>query len=192
MDLHIIFHQVGNKHFYLKKYLIKILLFLAIIISFSFNVVEPPPTPVKWQFAFNLNENMQGGKLLQCAILRDSPSGKREIRFLTFESFILQAMGRQKSKANPDKIDYFEKYNVSWKVLDDLWKLRYARHPYSKGKKDNITGYAKNPKSPSVGQIQMLNSFGVEKFTDFFIGENAFNLLVSMQDVEWLTQYLNS
>lgn len=145
----------------------------------------------EYYLGFNLNPNATGA-LVNFALIKPLANGKREIIQLSQDNFVYQAKGKMKSKANPYKIDYFKKYNITnLSVLSNLWKLRYTEYPYNTGGKPE-KGWSQNLEFdylPSSEQMEMLKKFGIEHLRDYFYGENAFRLLEAIQNPQWLKSY---
>jgi len=145
----------------------------------------------EYYFGFNLTPNAGGG-LVTFALIKPLPNGKRKTILITKDDFINQAKGKTKSLANLYKIDFFEKYGIKSPILlDKLWKLRYTEYPY-KTKERPEAGWSQNYEvtwMPTAAQMEMLKEFGIERINDYFYGENAFRLLQSMQNPEWVKSY---
>ncbi len=145
----------------------------------------------EYYFGFNLNPNVAGG-LVNFVLIKPLANGKHEIIQLSQDNFVYQAKGKMKSPANPYKIDYFKKYNITnLSVLDNLWKLRYTEFPYkTNGKPEK--GWSQNldfDYLPTAEQMEILKKFGIEHLRDYFYGENAFRLLEAIQNPQWLKSY---
>ncbi len=145
----------------------------------------------EYYLGFNLIPNAGGG-LVNFALVKPLADGKRKIILITQDDFVYQAKGKTKSLANPYKIDYFKKYNITnLSILDNLWKLRYTEFPYkTTGKAEK--GWSQNLEFdylPTAEQMEMLKKFGIEHLRDYFYGENAFRLLEAIQNPQWLKSY---
>jgi len=143
---------------------------------------------------FNLNSNMNGG-LTNFALIKPLSNGKKEVILLTRDDFIQQALGKQKSMGNIKKIDLFEKNQIkNPEIINDLWKLRYKTYPHLTREKMD-PGWSENdsiPFLPTEAQMNILRGFGIQLFTDYIYGDEAFRLLNSMEDIEWLRNYKKS
>ncbi len=151
---------------------------------------------------FNLNTNMSGG-LVNFALIKPLPNGKRKVILLTQDAFMYQAVGKQKSMGNPQKINLFEKYEIkNPNIVTSLWKLRYKENPNEPlsqylghtAKKLNA-GWSKNdsiPFLPTDAQMEILREFGIERFSDYIYDENAFRLLNAIENPEWVRTYKES
>ncbi len=119
-------------------------------------------------------------------IYRQNPDSTTKIIFLTQEAFLRQATGHENSRANPEKINYFEKYGIDTNVLDQLWKLKYEEFPYEKS--DEL-GWGSSLGVPSKGQFSLLSNFGIQQMTDVCFGENVWLFLQKVSDPVWQGQY---
>ena len=143
---------------------------------------------------FNINSNMSGG-LVNFALIKPLGNGKRKVILITKDNFLQQASGKQKSMGNPKKIDFFEKYQIkNPEMVDQLWKLRYKTYPNLTREKMD-PGWSENdsiPFLPTGAQMNILRGFGIERFTDYIYGDNAFRLISSMEDPVWIKNYKES
>lgn len=165
-------------------------------------------------FAFAINPTANSG-LITYAIVETNQDNKIIGRtIVSRNNWILQMRGLQKSKANTSENDLITEYEVGdcfWLLdlanraydslnceaknnIDDLWRLRYNRNPeYRQGKITSdlniIGGWAANPFRPNRPQLQILQNYGIINITDFFFGENMFQLLKDIQDQSWLEKY---
>jgi hypothetical protein len=119
-------------------------------------------------------------------IYRQNPDSTVEISYLTLSTFVRQAMGYEKSVANPDTINYFETYGIEPKVLDILWKLKYDSYPYGNSQEK---GWGTEMGVPTKGQYQMLNEFGIQRIVDYSFGDNVWKFLKKVSDPAWQIQY---
>lgn len=171
------------------------------------------PNEADYFFGFNLVENGSGG-MAHLALVKPNKNGKPKIMLLTKDAFVKQAKGLQESLANPLNLDFFEKYDIKDPdILDDLWRLRYVEYPYKTQKAliierhhlndstanaiptMNTSGWSANdsiPFIPTKSQMLMLKKFGMKRMNDFVYGENAFKLLKSMQNPQWVSKYKTS
>lgn len=197
-----------------KKHYISIL-FLAIAISLicsSFRSKEN--SFVQYEFAFNLAPSYNT-QLVSFAIVATRDGKVINKRYISETSFIRQVAGLELSKANPDQIDLFEKYELTdcfYKYdsikdiyvdgyncfrLTDLWALKYGRNPLCPGgcvPTDNmlVKGWASQNSRPSWPQLQILQQYGVIYVDDMFHGENMFKLFSDMKDSKWIITYVNT
>lgn len=119
-------------------------------------------------------------------IYRQNPDSTHEVIFLTKSSFIRQVSGAEKSFANPDKINYFEEYDIDPKILDLLWKLKYDKYPFGTSEE---AGWGTEIGAPTQAQFNMLNEFGIQHIYDYSFGENLWLFLLKVKDPVWQGQY---
>jgi hypothetical protein len=131
--------------------------------SFGTEVVE-----AEYQFAFRLipsNETMY----FQCALVKFDADGKMIVQQLPAENWARQAMGLERSKANPEKknfiVDEYKLFELPPDILtmlksdysgdveqaeeyamfrlmvimNNMWHLRYRRHPFEPVQKKAVT-----------------------------------------------------
>lgn len=169
---------------------------------------------ISYEFAFSLAPS-HNSKLVSFAIVGTKNGKIVNKRFISESSFIRQVSGLELSKANPKKINYFEKYELSdcfYKYdsitdiyvdgyecfrLIDLWALKYGRNPMCPqecipSKDMLVKGWAANKFKPSWPQLQILQRYGVIYIDDVFYGENMFNLFSDMKDSDWISNYANA
>lgn len=121
--------------------------------------------------------------------------------------FVMQARGELPSKANPDKANFFKRYDVlncylpdefddgrhlqppCW-VFDELWKLRFQEFPFKQmeGQHPGL-GWAENRLGPSGRQMLLLSGYGMNSLHDIICGEDLFRLLHDVNDPEWVDNY---
>ena len=197
-----------------KKHHISIF-FLAIVIAFvcsSFRAKEN--SFVQYEFAFNLAPSYNT-QLVSFSIVATRDGKIINKRFISETSFIRQVAGIEISKANPDQIDLFEKYELTdcfYKYdsikdlyvdgyncfrLTDLWALKYGRNPLCPGgciptEDMLVKGWAAQNSRPSWPQLQILQQYGVIYVDDMFHGENMFQLFSDMKDSKWINTYVNA
>jgi len=180
-------------------------LLLVLIVSFTINysVFAQRDTiytfgedkgDIEYFFGFNLIETAMGG-MIHLALVKPMSDGTFQLRQLTKDGFIAQALGKEKSLANPDGIDLFKKYEIDDpNILDQLWKLRYKEYPYFTSQQVE-PGWSANdsiPFLPTESQMNILQKFGLYKMSDYIYGENAFRLLNLMTKPEWVLSYKES
>ncbi len=169
---------------------------------------------VQYEFAFNLAPSYNS-QLVSFAIVASRDGKVINKRFISETSFIRQVAGLELSKANPDQIDLFEKYELTdcfYKYdsikdlyvdgyncfrLVDLWALKYGRNPFCPEgcvplEGSLMKGWAAQNYRPSWPQLQILQQYGVIYVNDFFHGENMFNLFSDMKDSKWINTYVNA
>ena len=125
----------------------------------------------------------------------------KEINLISLMTFMSYATGEVHCDANPDSIDFFEKYDVENKnIVYDLWKIRYVKYPFKPAiaeigwSSDTIDPQFPNfPISvPSGKQMILLQNYGFTRISDFIYGEKAFQLLNDMEDPTWVDNYKNT
>lgn len=119
-------------------------------------------------------------------ILRQAPDSTKTFNYLRKDSFMRQVTAAERSKANPDKINFLEEYEIDPAIFDVLWKLKYSEYPYDNS---DEKGWGSSKGIPSKGQFEMLEEFGVGKVSDYFYGENLFKLLMKINDPIWVQTY---
>jgi len=117
-------------------------------------------------------------------IMRENPDSTHEVIFLTKSAFVRQAMGYEASKANPDKVNFFEKYEIDPKILNELWKLKNDVNPYNRE-----AGWGTPSGIPSKAQFGMLRQFGISRMSDYAYGENLWKFLKTVSDAGWVAEY---
>ncbi|MCK4661778.1 MAG: hypothetical protein KAT68_02845 [Bacteroidales bacterium] len=120
------------------------------------------------------------------AIIKEMENGKKDVRFISKQTFIRLLKGEQYCKANPDKENLLKKYDIDQSSIDKLWKLRYAEFPFF-GRDEK--GWANKPGLPSDGQFNLLKQYGIYDVRTFCYGENAFKLLKDIQSINWVNLY---
>jgi hypothetical protein len=149
---------------------------------------------IEYFFGFNLIPNAMGS-LVHLVLIKPGEYGNRKIKQLSRDEFIAQASGTTESQANPDKVNFFKKYQIdNPNIIDELWRLRYKEYPYLTN--DRIEpGWSVNDSIsflPSATQMQLLEKFGMYKLSDYIFGENAFKLLYLISKPEWVRSYKES
>jgi len=147
--------------------------------------------------------------LFTCFMVKEYEGKIVAINGLTPDQFIRQAAAMIDSKANPDSIDYFQKFRVSscLKMKDPdtgqeirpcdpfskLWKLRFSKYPlHQREPVDRGDGWAKNETKPSPAQLEILSTYGIQGATGMCYGDNAFRLLRDVNDPIWVQSYRNA
>lgn len=141
----------------------------------------------EWHFCISLMTSYTG--FVRYGVLKIHEDNRREVTWLSRDSFLEQAAGHNPSKANPNKTNFWELNQLDIGTLDLLWKIRYAEYPYDDPKKME-TGWAGKMFTPSDAQWAFLKqkySFAV--MSDLIYGENLWNLLRDVQDQQWQAQY---
>ena len=98
-----------------------------------------------------------------------------------------QITGKMASKANPDKINFLEKYKIDPESFENLWKLRYIDYPYE-GNMEK--GWAGLDFAPTPAQWAFLkNNYGYASFDQLLYGEKMWELVKDSQAQAWQAQY---
>lgn len=197
---------------YLSACLVLSLVFvLSSFKSYEAPCIEEESISANYTFAFTLQPTANSGLVTYwtVAVYNDKVVAKFP---LTEKNFILQMKGEQFSKANPMGINMFDSivksdscfYQYFWQKggcnplsyyrLDDLWTLRYNRNPEcpegctpTEGMR--INGLAANKTYPSDAQMEILNGYGVYHYTEFFYGDNMFQIFNDINDPNWVSTY---
>jgi hypothetical protein len=149
---------------------------------------EEPYYKNEWHFGLSLATSSSGG-MVRLGWIKIHEDGRQEIQWLTQRNFVMQASGQQPSRANPDRVNYFEKYQIRWDVFDILWKLRYSEWPYDDERRQE-QGWSGKMFVPSDAQWEYLGrNYGYSALSDFLHGENMWKLLQDVQDGNWVSQY---
>lgn len=193
------------------KYLRKLIAVIIIVLLFNDKLFAQDDDIIpfgedsvyqEYYLGFSIKSNMNGG-LVNFALIKPLPDGKRKVILLTKDAFMFQAAGRQKSPGNPKKINLFEKYQIkNPNIVNSLWKLRYKENPnqplseyLGHTASRNNAGWSQNdeiPFLPTEAQMDILRGFGIERFSDYIYNEKAFGLLKAMEDPEWVRAYKES
>jgi len=139
----------------------------------------------RYSFAISINPSFADE--ISYGIMRENPDSTREVIFLSKDAFIRQACGFEQSRANPDTINYFKEYDIDVKVLDELWKLKYDKNPYSDEPGWSSVDYG----APSKAQYGMLKAFGIQRKSDYVFGDDVWRFLLKVSDPVWVGQYQN-
>ena len=125
---------------------------------------------------------------------------------MTRDQFVLQAQGVVPSKANPERVNLFRKYEVNacvavgpdttgrfiqdCNVFDDLWRIRFQEYPFRlvEGQHPG-KGWAEKREAPSARQLLLLTDYGMLSRSDIAYGENVFRLLRDVGDSSWVDNY---
>lgn len=124
-------------------------------------------------------------------------------RMLNEHDLIKMIAGKYPSKANPSMVNLFEyigfddcylvfneytnRYeNYECPPFRNLWKLWYNAHPISYDAGD---GWAHTPFSPSTLQLKKLSKYGITHKGSFCYGDNMWQLLLDIQDPQWIEDY---
>ena len=124
-------------------------------------------------------------------------------RIVDKKTFINFVSGEWPSIYNPDRIDYFEKNNVSLTTktecytlkeykdcvaLDSLWKIRFATYPFIYS---NEIGWSNKLHKPSVNQeIYLKERYNINHIDgEYFLDSNFWLLLNDVTDPDWIINY---
>jgi hypothetical protein len=122
------------------------------------------------------------------------------------QQFILIASGLMRSKCNPEGVDFFEqhgiplcdawydkafsRYRIACPNVDNLWKLRFSKHPKSSPSENEAEkGWAGGEFGPTESQLGKLHVFGIYDLDDFAFGDKCFELIRATSDPAWVSQY---
>ncbi len=183
-----------------------VLIFSFISTVFLSSAQGGDPT-IEYHLGFNLMPNFSGD-LVSFGLLQVRDGKVLGSTPLSREKFVQYAGGIKMNPANPELENLFIKYEVDscWinydadyykygkKVyvshdcygLDNLWKIRYKKHPYEHG----AFGWSNGDYNFDGKQAAFLKKFyNVQSQAEYFYGENAFKLLKDMADEEWFDFY---
>jgi hypothetical protein len=195
----------------MKKYFNVFTFILMSLFSKYYGLLSKPLVEHKIHLGISINPNYNS-QYVSYAIITESNGEIIKKRFITGSEFIRIGMGKQPSKANDSGENMFKKFQIKdclYKYdssqclktpdlkLFDLWALRYNRNPYcpqdcTPTKDMLVDGFGQYKFRPSWPQIQILQNYGITYISDFFYGENLFQLLADFQNPEWRTKYLNA
>ncbi|MCL2329305.1 MAG: hypothetical protein FWC39_12440 [Bacteroidetes bacterium] len=115
------------------------------------------------------------------------PSGEQKITYLSKDQFMAQITGKMASKANPDKINFLEKYKIDPESFENLWKLRYIDYPYEGNMEKGWAGF---DFAPTPAQWAFLKkNYGYGSFDQLLYGEKMWELVKDSQAQAWQAQY---
>lgn len=157
------------------------------------------------QFGISLSTGLNN-QLFTLFIVKEFEGRVIQADPITREQFVLQAQGVVPSKANPERLNLFRKYEVraclpdapdtakvhlmDCAVFDELWKIRFWDYPFklSEGQHPG-KGWAEKREAPSPRQLLLLTDYGLLHLRDIARGENAFRLLRDVADSSWVDNY---
>jgi len=184
--------------------------------SFQEPKVNLTPGIVEYHLGFSLNPTHNSGIVSFCVVGENN--GKLVYKkFVSKKSWLRQGMGFDLSPANSIGHSLFEEYQLDdcfYKYdsikdvysdtihcfqtkLDDLWALRYKRHPHCP-EGCQLTagmvefGWAQKNFMPSGAQMRILVKYGVSWINDIFYGPNMFKLFQDVADPDWVDAYKNA
>jgi len=171
-----------------------------------------------YTFGFKI-VNSFTGETVQCAVLRKPMNGERETyKLLTVDQWAREFTGYSKSAANPKGENFALKYELfdlpseikakgdaevqtymverTKSILGNLWRLKYSSYPFHTDS-DWGAGWARNSDAsvtfmPSLRQMDVLATYGIDAFNDFFKGENAYRLMKDVRNPQWQKTYRES
>ncbi|MCB0794268.1 MAG: hypothetical protein KDB88_05990 [Flavobacteriales bacterium] len=187
------------------KALARIALFSVCLLPLKAANTRPAPPFATFQFGLSLSSG-HNGQFFTCFLVKEFEGKVLHYDPLTRDQFLDQARGKLPSKANPEGIDLFERFEVypcttvvdeegrHWvnncPVLDDLWKLRFWEYPLKTGQGQKTgKGWSEEPNNPSARQLLLLSDYGFRYATDICFGENVFRFLKDVGDPEWVDNY---
>ncbi len=154
----------------------------AIIIPIDEYEAEPTLPRITFGISLSATHNSP----TSYAMVRQYYNGSTEVIYLTYESFILQVKGLEESRANPQKINFIKKYEITEEAFAAIWMLKHDEYPFGI-KRDK--GFGTKSGIPSKAQFGMLNQFGIYKIDDFAYGENMWRLMKRIENYDWLVNY---
>jgi len=182
---------------------IGLLLFVLLWIPPGKGLVHAPYATNMFGVSLNTGLNNQ---LFTLFIIKEFEGRLLESQPISREQFVLQAQGVVPSKANPDGINLFRKYDVEvclpagpdtagkylmdCRVFDDLWRIRFWEYPFRLAEGEHPgKGWAEKREAPSPRQLLLLTDYGMMHARDIARGENAFRLLRDVGDSAWVDNY---
>lgn len=166
--------------------------------------LRPPPFAT-FTFGLSLNPGLNN-QLFTLFTVKEFEGQVIRTEPLTRDQFVLQAQGVVASRANPDGINLFRKYEVlaclpegadtsgrfllDCGIFDRLWKIRFWDYPYRlvEGQHPG-KGWAEKPEAPSARQLLLLTDYGMLHLSDIAKGESMFRLLHDVGDSAWVDNY---
>jgi len=176
----------------MKKIIVVIIFFSIAIISYSQNKFGDTTAITPTPYCFGVRVFTTNWGVGQFYLIKVNAKNEIvNIDVLGKEQFIRQAMGKEQSLANPDKINLFQKYGVNDpNIVSSLWKIRYAKYPYKTS--DTTVGWTnnyENPFMPFPSQMKILKQYGFETINSYIYGDKFFKLLKDMEDPGWVRAY---
>lgn len=126
------------------------------------------------------------------------------VQVVSEQQFMYTALGYWPHVVNPNRINFFEKYDVDScfllyndagtkvagyynKPFHDLWKIRFFEHPFH----FDMEGWSQGRIKPCRWQSEYLQyRYGIQSvLTDYFWGDSLFKLLRDVQDPVWIDNY---
>lgn len=181
-----------------KTVLLKIVVIFFFFISFSGSHYQEARPVFGVAFGYN-----QMNEFYHLVAYQQVGSNLINKRILRRDEFIYYFSGFYPSKYNPNRVNYFDKYEI-WggiyvdslsgekipycPALDSLWKIRYSEYPVG-GSRER--GWSNSDLNPSGGQIQYLNQrYHVKDIRNEYIIDTSFvQLLRDLTDSLWIDEY---
>lgn len=164
------------------------------------------PPVATYTFGLSLMTGMNN-ELFTLFVVKEFEAAVIATEPITRGQFVMQAQGAVASKANPDGVNLFQKYQVNsclppehlsdgrvvmtdCGVFDELWKLRFWEYPFrlSEGQHPG-KGWSEDPNRPSARQQLLLADYGILYMHSMAKGEDAFRLLRDVGDSSWVDNY---
>ncbi len=176
----------------MKKIIIILKLFFFILYGKAQIVTRDSSNITPYRFAVRLVADGHGNQ--QFFIIKVNSNNKivggEQIQAM---SFLRQAYGKEKSKANPWKKNFFKEYHIKdSSIIFSLWKLRYAQNPWKTDDSTNMFGWTMRKKYPFIpynSQLKILGRYGLNNINGFIYGKKLFHLLKDMEDPNWIKTY---
>lgn len=144
-------------------------------------------TTIDAYFGISLMTTYSG--FIRYGFIQIKSTGETQITYLTQSQFMQMVTGQEKSKANPERINFLEQKEIMWQSFENLWKLRYSEYPYE-GPQSTEKGWAGRDFAPSVAQWNFLKQhYGYSNFNQFLHGDDMWRLVKDSQDPNWQRQY---
>jgi len=145
----------------------------------------------KYYFCIKLTYG-ESDNLVIYSIVGINKKGKQTQHFLSRENWMYEFTANRPSLANPNNIDFMKEYNINYKTIKSLWKIKFSEYPWSQKYPDDIVGWAGKQQSPSKRQMEFLKQYGINKFiSDPIYGDKLIKLLQDMQNEAWVNEYIN-
>ena len=170
---------------------ILVIIILQIISLSSFSQKLNPEGMAKHYFFVKL-ANGEGSNLIRYGVIDVNKRGGTTLHYLNRENFMYEFTGNRPSKANPDTVDFMQKYEISYQAIKTLWKIKYSENPWHQKYANDYIGWAGRAQAPSIRQMKYLKKYGINKFiTEPIYGDSLIKLLQDVQDESWRTEYMN-
>ncbi len=165
----------------------KVILILTFVYSLSFSQIIVPkgslkPDYILPRYTFGISFCPTHDSQQSYALIRVFYDGQIEVQHLNYDRFIQQISGAEKSPANPEQINYLEQYQLNPEDFNDLWKLRFSKHPY---KWRTEKGYGNKYGTLTPAQFEMLKPYGIQHIEDFAYGDKMWLLMQKTVDPQW-------